>query len=73
MSTLPSESRSRPSDAFFQLYRDDPINSTLLTAFLRQKLEEGRNNAPGGPPAFDAAMQQADQLVVNQFLEATAR
>ncbi|KAF8308814.1 ARM repeat-containing protein [Clavulina sp. PMI_390] len=55
-----------------QLYANDPINSTLLTAYLRQKLEEGRQNAPGGPPAFDAAMQQADQLVVKQLLQAIA-
>lgn len=55
-----------------QLYRNDPINSTLLTAYIRQKLEEARHNTPGGPPAFDAYMQQADQLVVKQLLDAIA-
>lgn len=53
-----------------QLYRNDPINSTMLTTYIRHKLEEGRQNCPGGPAAFDAHMQKADQLVVKQLLEA---
>lgn len=44
----------------------------MLTTYIRLKLEEGRQNCPGGPAAFDAHMQKADELVVKQLLEAIA-
>ena len=57
-----------------QIYRRDPVQSTLLTSFLSAQLQEAPVNTPGGPQAFQTTyIALADPVVLQQLEKALAK
>ncbi|KAF8341568.1 ran binding protein 11 [Cantharellus anzutake] len=52
------------------LYANDPVQATLLTAYITAQLQEAPRNAPTGPDSFNAHLAKADPLVLDQLKKA---